>query len=74
MTRQKQLTVSSPTTVVQADILCRNSVIHVLEYGRTVQGARAREEGFVDIANWVETLAKAERSHAGKFAKALDTL
>ena len=34
----------------------------------------AREEGFDEIADWFETLAKAERSHANKFAKALDTL
>mgnify|MGYP001826713744 FL=1 len=32
----------------------------------------AREEGFTEIADWFETLAKAERSHAGKFKKALD--
>ena len=30
----------------------------------------AREEGFDDIAEWFETLAKAEKSHAGRFAKA----
>ncbi len=34
----------------------------------------AREEGFDEIAEWFETLAKAERSHAGRFQKALDTL
>ena len=34
----------------------------------------ARDEGFAEIADWFETLAKAERSHAGKFQKALDTL
>lgn len=34
----------------------------------------AREEGFADIAEWFETLAKAEKSHAGRFQKALDTL
>ena len=34
----------------------------------------AREEGFEDIAEWFETLAKAEKSHAGRFAKALQTL
>ncbi len=34
----------------------------------------AREEGFEEIADWFETLAKAERSHAGMFQKALDTL
>ena len=32
----------------------------------------ARDEGFGEIADWFETLAKAERSHAGKFQKALD--
>jgi rubrerythrin len=32
----------------------------------------AREEGFPEIADWFETLAKAERAHAGKFQKALD--
>jgi len=32
----------------------------------------AREEGFNEIADWFETLAKAERSHAGKYQKALD--
>jgi rubrerythrin len=34
----------------------------------------AREEGFTDIAEWLETLAKAEKSHAGRFQKALDGL
>ena len=34
----------------------------------------AREEGFDDIAEWFETLAKAEKSHAGRFKKALDAL
>jgi len=34
----------------------------------------AREEGFNDVADWFETLARAERSHAGRFAKGLDTL
>jgi rubrerythrin len=32
----------------------------------------AREEGFDEIADWFETLAKAERSHAGKFQRTLD--
>ncbi len=32
----------------------------------------AREEGFEDIANWFETLAKAEKSHAGRFQKMLE--
>jgi rubrerythrin len=34
----------------------------------------AREEGFSEIAEWFETLARAEKSHAGRFQKALDTL
>jgi len=34
----------------------------------------AREEGFSEIADWFETLAKAEKSHAGRFQKALATL
>ena len=34
----------------------------------------AREEGFEEIADWFETLAKAERSHAGRFQKALDSI
>ena len=34
----------------------------------------ARTEGFEEIADWFETLAKAEKSHAGRFKKALDAL
>ena len=34
----------------------------------------AREEGFNDVADWFETLAKAEKSHAGRFTKMLDVL
>src|ERR1700751_4137979 len=34
----------------------------------------ARGEGFDEIADWFETLAKAEKSHAGRFQKALDSL
>jgi rubrerythrin len=34
----------------------------------------AREEGFDDIAEWFETLAKAEKSHAGRFTKMLSLL
>jgi rubrerythrin len=30
----------------------------------------ARDEGFAEIAEWFETLAKAEKSHAGRFEKA----
>ncbi len=31
----------------------------------------ARDEGFAEVAEWFETLAKAEKSHAGRFAKGL---
>jgi rubrerythrin len=34
----------------------------------------AREEGFDEIAEWFETLAKAEKSHAGRFQRVLDKL
>ena len=34
----------------------------------------ARDEGFTEIADWFETLAKAEKSHAGRFQQALDNL
>jgi rubrerythrin len=34
----------------------------------------ARDEGFEEIAEWFETLARAEKSHAGRFQKALDSL
>ena len=34
----------------------------------------ARDEGFDEIADRFETLAKAERSHAGRFQKALDEI
>ena len=34
----------------------------------------AREEGFEEIAAWLETLARAERSHAGRFTKGLESL
>ena len=39
-----------------------------------VMAATARDEGFDEIADWFETLAKAERSHANRFQKALDTV
>ncbi len=31
----------------------------------------ARQEGFAEIADWFETLAKAEKSHAGRFSEML---
>lgn len=34
----------------------------------------AREEGFEEIADWFETLARAEKSHAGRFTQGLKGL
>jgi rubrerythrin len=34
----------------------------------------AREEGFKEIADWFETLAKAEKSHAGRFQQMLNSV
>ena len=34
----------------------------------------AREEGFEEVAEWFETLARAEKSHAGRFQKGLDSI
>jgi rubrerythrin len=34
----------------------------------------ARTEGFDEIADWFETLARAEKSHAGRFTQGLKTL
>lgn len=34
----------------------------------------AREEGFSEVADWFETLARAEKSHAGRFQRGLDSI
>jgi rubrerythrin len=34
----------------------------------------ARDEGFAEVAEWLETLARAEKSHAGRFAEGLESL
>ena len=34
----------------------------------------ARDEGFAEIADWFETLAKAEKSHAGRFEVGLKSI
>ena len=34
----------------------------------------ARQEGFQEVAEWFETLARAEKSHAGRFGKGLESL
>jgi rubrerythrin len=46
------------------------------EYSQMYPGfaKTAHEEGYTEIAEWFETLAKAEKSHAGRFQKGLDSL
>ncbi|MCH8055542.1 MAG: rubrerythrin [Deltaproteobacteria bacterium] len=34
----------------------------------------ARQDGFNELAEWFETLAKAEKSHAGRFTKGLEKI
>ena len=34
----------------------------------------ARDEGFDEVAEWLETLARAEKSHAGRFGEALESI
>ena len=34
----------------------------------------ARDKGFDEIGEWLETLARAERSHAGRFTKGLESI
>lgn len=34
----------------------------------------ARQEGFQELGEWFETLAKAEKSHAGRFTKGLEKI
>lgn len=59
-----------------ADNLRASIASETYEYSDMYPGMAkdAREEGFDEVADWMETLAKAERSHANRFQKALDTL
>jgi len=34
----------------------------------------ARDEGFPEVAEWLETLARAEKSHAGRFTQGLEQI
>ncbi len=34
----------------------------------------ARDEGFESISEWFETLARAEKSHAGRFTQGLESV
>lgn len=46
------------------------------EYTQMYPGfaATARDEGFDEIAEWFETLARAEKSHAGRFSQGLESI
>jgi rubrerythrin len=46
------------------------------EYTRMYPGfaKTAREEGFSEVADWFETLARTEESHAGRFQQGLDSI
>ena len=48
----------------------------IYEYTQMYPGfaATARAEGLTEIAEWFETLASAEKSHAGRFAQGLEAL
>ena len=48
----------------------------VYEYTEMYPGfaKTARDEGFEQIADWFETLARAEKSHAGRFTQGLESL
>lgn len=39
-----------------------------------LMAARAREDGFTDVASWFETLTKAKRAHIDRLKAAMDTL
>ena len=61
----------------ERELLQRASVAgETFEYTTMYPGyaKTGRDEGFKEIADWFETLAKAERSHAGRFKKALETM
>jgi rubrerythrin len=72
--------VGDPVTVepIGDSLLNLRSALHgeTYEYADMYPGMAktAREEGFAEIADWFETLAKAEKSHAGRFSKAAETL
>jgi len=44
------------------------------KFRETAAGQTGREEGFEEISDWFETLAKAEKSRAGRFVKTLASI
>ena len=56
---------------------CRSAIAgETYEYTEMYPGfaKTARDEGFDEIAEWLETLARAEKSHAGRFAQGLESI
>lgn len=54
-----------------------SAVVSEREEGREMYprfAETARREGFTEVADWMETLARAERDNADRFARALDDL
>ena len=74
----KRSAIRRPIMPIGDSLLNLKSAVHgeTYEYTDMYPGMAktAREEGFAEIADWFETLAKAEKSHAGRFAKAQSTL
>ena len=68
--------VGDPATGLTSDNLKAAIAGETHEYTDMYPGMakNARDESFDEIADWFETLAKAERSHANRFQKALDNL
>ena len=68
----------SPASPVGATADNLNSAIagETYEYTEMYPGfaKTARDEGFEEVAEWLETLARAEKSHAGRFTQGLETL
>jgi rubrerythrin len=42
--------------------------------GQRQRSSSRREEGFDEVAEWLETLARAEKSHAGRFTEGLESI
>ena len=59
-----------------ADNLKASIAGETYEYSEMYPGfaKTARDEGFPEVAEWLETLARAEKSHAGRYQQGLDSL
>ena len=66
----------SPVELATEDNLKASVAGETYEYTEMYPGfsKTAREEGFTEISEWFETLARAEKSHAGRFQSGLDSL